>query len=476
MQNTLNFSKRHHRFFEEMTRIPHGSFHERAYSDYLVQFAQARGLTYVRDKMNNVVIYKPASPGYEDHPPVALQAHMDMVCEKDEGYEHDFTKDPLQLYIEDGYLKACHTTLGADNGTGVAYILAILDDEAAKHPPLEGIFTVQEEVGMFGAVALDKSLIHASRFISLDCGGGDSIYVSSLGGEQYTFQRQFAAEQTAAQGWQVSIQGLKGNYSTSYFRGAENAITLCAELLYSLHKALGVRLVSMDGGNDGKKIADHSQAVFTTLAAPEETQRVFAHLAETLKKEVLPGEPDCTIMLTPAAVSSQLTEESSEAALRFLYLLQSGLVSKSTQHEGHIAAVQNWTDMALTDGRMQLKCTLRGESNYKLEKLREKAILLCTLFDVEVTAGEAFPAWEFNPDSRLCAVLNKVYNRRFGTDIGQIAVEGGLECSIFCQIHPDMDVISMGPEGNDPHTTKERLNLASFDKLFGVFQELLAEL
>lgn len=397
-----------------------------------------------------------------------------MVCVKDEGYEHDFDKDPLKLQIEDGYLKAVHTTLGADNGTGVCYILALLDDASAKHPPLEAIFTVQEEVGMFGAIALDKSLIHASRFISLDCGGGDSIYVSSLGGRQYEFHRPIEEEPTGDQGWRVLVRGLKGSFATSYFRGAENAIALCSELLIGFHRELGIRTVSLEGGNDGKKIASSCQAVFTTAAAEEEVRRLFEKLSGRLKKEVSPGEPECEMTLERCGADRHMTEACHEAVLSFLELLPSGIVSRSIENEGPIGTVQNWTDIRMQEGSLRLSCSLRGESNYKMEKLAAKAEKLCGLFGFGITKGEVFPAWEFKEDSQLCAVLNTVFRKRFGRDIGKIAVPGGLECSIFSQIREDMDIIAMGPLGENPHTTAERLQLASFDEIFDVFIDLLA--
>ena len=231
MHNVLDHTKRHQRFFEEMTRIPHGSFHEQAYGDYLVRFATERGLECRRDAIGNVVIYKPASAGYENRPPLALQAHMDMVWEKDEGVTINLAKDPLQIYVEDGFVKARGTTLGADDGTGVAYMLAVLDDPDAVHPPIEAVFTVQEEVGLHGAVALDPAWITAKRFISLDCGGGDSIYISSLAGHRGNLKRKIRLVPVEGTGYVLQISGLKGGYSTGYLEEQANANHLAACIL-----------------------------------------------------------------------------------------------------------------------------------------------------------------------------------------------------------------------------------------------------
>ena len=182
MKQVLDWSKAHQRYFEEMTRIPHGSYHEKQYSDYLAEFARSHGLRYKQYDIGNVIIYKEASKGYEDHPAVVIQAHMDMVCEKTPESSHDFEKDPLKLYIEDGWLCADGTTLGADDGTGVSYMLAILEDNTLAHPALECVFTAMEEIGLDGALALEPEDIKGRRYINLDGGGGGVETVTTAAG------------------------------------------------------------------------------------------------------------------------------------------------------------------------------------------------------------------------------------------------------------------------------------------------------
>lgn len=475
----LDMSKRHHRFFEEIARIPHGSFHEKQISDYFVSFARERGLSCVQDAMNNVVIYKKASPGYEDHPTVALQAHMDMVWEKDEGYEHDFLTDPIRLKIEDGYLTAEHTTLGIDDGSGVAYILAILDDEQAKHPPLEAIFTVQEEVGMYGALALDKSLVTASRFISLDCGGGDSIYVSSLGGRaadlSVPLTREAAAEDAGS--WKVTVSGLRNFYSTTYLTGAENAIELGYEIIDRLNARFGLRISSFCGGGEGGKAAGTAEIRFLTGAAESALRAEFEQIVHLLRKDCRFGEPKAAFTLEPCEAASECyTRESSDRLIDCLGLLPCGAVQYNGHDQSLIGAVCNWTRAASGETDFALHLTIRAESNRKLELWTRRLETLCRTQQWTLRLDEGFPAWEFDPASELCGVLKEVFRRRCGRELGTIEVQGGIECSIFRQIGREMDMITIGPFGEFEHTTREHCLLESYDRIFDVFVDFLAAL
>lgn len=473
----LDMSKRHHRFFEEIAQIPHGSFHEKEISDYFVAFARERGLSCVQDAMNNVVIYKKASPGYEDHPTVALQAHMDMVWEKDEGYEHDFLKDPIRLKIEDGYLTAEHTTLGIDDGSGLAYILAILDDGQAKHPPIEAVFTVQEEVGMYGALALDKSLITASRFISLDCGGGDSIYVSSLGGRGADITVPLEREAAEGNGWKLTVAGLRNFYSTSYLTGAENAIELGYELIDRLNERFGVRIHSFNGGAPGGKAAGTAEVCFLTAAEEPALREEFERVVRLIRKDSSFGEPNATFSLESCgAVGTCYTKASSDRLIGALALLPCGAVQYNGHDRSLIGAVCNWTRAVAEESGFSLHCALRAESNRKLELWTRKLETIGRTQGWQIGLEEGFPAWEFDPESKLCAVLKEVFRRRSGRELGTIEVQGGIECSIFSQVEREMDMITIGPFGEFEHTTKEHCLLESYDRIFDVFTDFLAAL
>lgn len=471
----LNPEIRHQRYFEEMTRIPHGSYHEQKYGDYLEQFAREHGLDYRRDEIGNVIMYKPASKGYESHPTLALQAHMDMVWATDENCTINLETDPLELYIKDGYLRAKGTTLGADNGTGVAYILAVLDDEEQKHPALEAVFTVQEEVGLCGALAMDPSWITARQFISLDCGGGDEIYISSLAGYKGTFSRKVRTEEARGGGYEIQISGLLGGYSSEYREEHANANALAARLLKHLEMAAGIRLSDIRSANDSSKICTDCTARFTSEAAPEEIQSVFEREAGYIKKELGPAEPDVVMELRTAEVTEQLTEDDSRAALSWMYLFPCGFRHRHSRFPEITSECINWQKVEIEDNSLKLRVGFRGSSDSIIEHVHGELTVLAELFQGEEEKGESFPAWEFH-DSDLLKTLRRVFRESEGKELGLIPVQGGLECGVFAQRYPDMDIIAMGPYGHDPHTTKERLDLANFDSLYAVFGKLLENL
>ena len=400
--HVLDITKPHQRFFEEITRIPHGTYHERAISDYLECFAVERGLRYHRDPVNNIVIYKPASPGYEQHPPLALQAHMDMVCVKDPDSRHDFLTDPLPIFIDNGVLRAKGTTLGADDGMGVAYILALLDDQELVHPPLEGIFTVQEEVGHLGSAALDPSVITARRLISLDCGGGDKVYRSSYGRQEYTLTCSLQTQnmQSDEQGYRISVKGLLGGYSRAYLKHAQNAISLCARLLCRISQCAEIRLAAFCGGGDEEKIAATCESVFLSSAPFSALQTAFEDSSSAIKAQIADAEPSVTLSLEPCAAESAVSAEESARLLSLLRELPVGLIAAS-RTPGMFAAVNNWRGILLENRNFSLKCTIRAEDDAQLTQLIRTARAAATRYALEYTVHNYFPSWHMKPDSAL---------------------------------------------------------------------------
>lgn len=499
MEWVLNPKIKHQRFFEELTRIPHGSYKESLYGDYLERFAREHGFSYRRDEIGNVVMYKPASEGYEDHPYVAIQAHMDMVCVKDEGVIHDFEKDPLEIYIENGFVRARGTTLGADDGTGVAYILAILDEKEAKHPPLEAIFTVQEEVGLHGALALKAEDIKSRQLISLDCGGGDSIYISSLGGHKGQLIRKVAWEDVETEtgtgmepgtetesesemnprifGYELNVGGLKGGYSHGYLEEQGNANHLAARLLKRMDSRLGIRLALAEGGEEEGKIARTCSAVFTSKAPFAKVQACLEEELSYIKKELGPADPDVAGELNPCRVSCHLREEDSRDLLNLMFLLPCGFRHRHTTFPEIMSAAVNWSLISTREEESAVVLTyaLRGSADSMLEQMHEEIVTLAGLLGAEDRTLSSFPAWEFH-DSHLLHTLQKVFREHYGKEVGLIPVQGGLECGVFAGMHPDMDIIAMGPFGYDVHTTAERMDLENFNSLFVVFRKLLESL
>ena len=319
METILNHTVAHQKYFEEMTRIPHGSFHEEAYSAYLEEFAKAHQFTYERDEMNNIIIYKPASKGYETHEPVILQAHMDMVCEKHRDVDFDFSKDALKLKLEDGYLMAEGTTLGADDGVGVAYMLALLDDEEAKHPMLECIFTVQEEVGLFGALALKKEQLQARRMINLDDGGETATCISSAGGMNVVFTRPNLQVPIQKMAYRLDIKGLKGGHSGGEIdKERGNANRLLARVLYALYDTYDLQLHMIDGGDKDNAIPREATAVFFSNAPFAKLEKTVQKMAAVIKKELEFSDANVEVVIQETAAETAMSIEDSENLLKLI--------------------------------------------------------------------------------------------------------------------------------------------------------------
>ena len=286
------------KYFEEISKIPRGSFHEEKISNYLVEFAKKNKLKYFQDDMKNVIIYKDGTKGYENHPPVMLQGHIDMVCEKDYDYDHDFDNDPLKLYVEDGYLHAKGTTLGADDGYAISYMLAILESKDIDHPPLDCVFTVQEEVGMLGVRNISADKIRAKRMISMDTGNEAVTCVSSSGGRRVTVTKELNQINNNWDTYRLKIEGLLGGHSGKFIskeRGNANKIVF--RMLQHLSKKTKIRLVNITGGLKANAIARECVVEFAVDTSLSVVQQIFENIMAKIKTELEFSDPDLTYSL-----------------------------------------------------------------------------------------------------------------------------------------------------------------------------------
>ena len=476
MKHVLNQEIAHQRFFEEMTRIPHGSFHEEAYSAYVEEFAKAHHYDYERDEKNNVIIRKPASAGYEDHEPVILQAHMDMVCEKNRDVDFNFETDALQLRIEDGYLKATGTTLGADDGVGVAYMLSLLDDDQAKHPMLECIFTVQEEVGLFGALALKKEQLHAKRMINLDDGGETLSCMSSAGGMNVILTKPNIQAPCSEAGYRVDVKGLKGGHSGGEIdKERGNANRLVARILFELNQKFDIQLHDFEGGDKDNAIPRESTAVFASDAPYEKLEAKVKELEAIFKKEYEFSDAGVCVTLTPCEVEEVMSIEDSENIIRFMMCVPDGLHHHSMSIEGLSTASSNLAVIHCKDDVM-INMSLRGALESYVDDQANVVDVLGETFGFETSHEARYPAWSYDENSELREVLKRVCKRLYNQELELVAVHGGLECGVFKKLVPDMEIVTMGPIMFDIHTPQERLNLESFDRTYTFLKEFLEEL
>lgn len=478
MGHILDWTKPYHRFFEEMTRIPHGSYDEQSYSDYLTAFAAERNLKYKQYEIGNVIIYKEGSPGYEDHPAVVLQSHMDMVCEKVPESKHDFRKDPLDLYIEDGWLHARGTTLGADDGTGVAYMLSVLDDDTLCHPPLECVFTVQEEVGLGGAFALKQEDLKGRRYISLDDGGGGMFTtITSAGGMVWNGNLKTSITDEyhgKKNGFCMKIGGLQGGHSgESINQEKGNAIKICARILKELQKSDILTLSDLEGGSKDNAIPRDCRVKFVSAMEYDQIDRIVQETVLLIRREYQYSDAGVWASVTQVQTENVWTQEVSDRLLDFLSVCPDGMRHHSMKIPSLTTASANLAAVRSEAGEVTISISLRAAEESLLDKLELELEILAKLFHISCKTGSRYPAWGYEENSYMREVMKKAVKASMGKDLELLAVHGGLECGVFKSKWPDMDMVTLGPVGKDVHSPDERLDLQSFDDCYELLKEFL---
>ncbi|MCI7795370.1 MAG: beta-Ala-His dipeptidase [Lachnospiraceae bacterium] len=475
--NVLNHEKPHQKYFEEISRIPRGSFNEAACADYLAAFAAEHGLKYIRDELNNVVIFKPAGAGYEDHGAVILQAHTDMVCEKNADCTHDFEKDPIDLYIENGILKARGTTLGADDGMGCAYMLAVLASDL-PHPALECVFTVQEEVGLIGAFALKPEYFTAKRYVNLDFGGhGVGTCTTSAGGEMIGLRKPVEFDECDTPAYRIFVTGLKGGHSGGcIMMELGNSLKICGRILKEISGSCDMRIRKLDGGLKNNAIPRECEAVFASEAKEEDIRAAFESMKTQIASEIGFQEPDFAVTLERAESGPAICEEVSAEIVDLLYLLPTGLRHRSLQIANLPTASENLASVRTGADYLEFQYSLRAEKMSLRDQMEKEICILAGIYDMTMEVYSKFPSWEFNPNSALRETLCRVYKEQKDSEMELLATHGGLECGVFCDMIPGLDVVTLGAETDGAHTPKEQMNLESFDRTFDVLAAFLKEL
>ncbi len=471
------------RYFEEISAIPRASQDEAAIANYICEFAKEHGLEYHRDDANNVIVRKPASKGCEDVEPLMLQGHTDMVCVKLPDCDHDFTKDPIELEIKDGWLTAKGTTLGADDGIAVAYMLAFLAKEDYVHPELECVFTSMEEIGLLGATALDASLLKSKRMINMDGGGSEEYMsvVSSAGGQVYDFYRKPEFVKAEGDAVDMTIRGLLGGHSAvTMTEGRGNALKLMARILVSLKRAMPIEVASFAGGMKMNAIVSDADAVVTVPAGKaDEAMEIVSKVADDIKKEYAASDPGFTFACEKTTAEKVMSHEDSEALVNFMEMLPDGIHVMSQEIKDMIICSSNVGVLEMTeDGRIHVLDCIRSAEESVKTAISEKYELLASMCGFEAVKGTHFGSWGYDPASKLRAACSKVYEKLYGRPLEFITTHGGLECGEIKAKIPDLDIACMCATAEGAHTTDERLNLESFkriyDCLLGIFEELCA--
>lgn len=467
-------------FFEEISQIPHGSYHTRQISDYLVDFARKRGLTYYQDEANNVIIVKEAAPGYEHAPAVILQGHMDMVCQKAPDSSHDFEKDGLELAVDGDLILAKGTTLGGDDGIAVAYCLALLDDEHLSHPKLEVLLTSDEEVGLLGAVAADLSVLEGKMLINLDSEEEGEFLTSCAGGGRANLFLPVTRRTEAGMTYEISVEGLTGGHSgMEITKERANANKWMGRLLSAVRKETDFSLAELEGGQADNAIPRSCRAVVTVA---EENRTVFESavrkMGAVFEQEQRVQDPDLTVRLTSLGWKEQdvLDQTSLTNALLALNLIPNGIQAWSMELEDLVETSLNLGVLKLENKELALSSAVRSSVESKKEYLLDQLRMLAEHVGGQMTVHGEYPAWEYRADSKIRSIFVDTYREMYGEEPAIKAIHAGLECGIFCDKIEELDCISLGPNMYGVHTTEERLSISSTARTWELLVEVLKRL
>ncbi|CUQ57205.1 MULTISPECIES: beta-Ala-His dipeptidase [Hungatella] len=474
----FDITKPHCYYFNEMCKIPHGSKNEKMLSDWIVRFAVDHNLSYVQDEMGNVVIYKPASPGYETHPGVILQAHIDMVCVKVPESNHNFDTDPLELYVEDTHLRARGTTLGADDCMGAAYMLDILSDEKLGHPYLECCFTVQEEIGLYGAMALKPEYFKARRLINLDGAGEYRTYTTLAGSRNLVIEKKMSMTEAPGRTYRLTIQGLLGG-RTGDDIGKEraNAGKLAARVLYHfLDAGIVCRIGDMTAGSKKTGIAAEAEVVFTADAAPEELDRVLRRTERAVAEEYEFSDPGISMVLRETEAVPAASEEESREFIELLYLLPYGVFSRFLTLDGLPSWSANLGNISVSGKTAVVAYAARSPFESLMDEAEYTVSLLCEKFHAEIREKRDYYGYRYLKDSPLRDTMDRVFLEQYGIPLNHVAAHGGNECGAFKHMFPDMDIVTSGAVYAKHHTPEEYLDLESFDRSIRFLKAFIEEL
>ena len=477
--------------FHEITKIPRPSKHEEQMNAWLQQFAAEHGLECEAYPISegastaNIIIRVPATAGYEHHDGVILQAHLDMVCEKDSDVEHDFMRDPIQTYEEDGWLHARGTTLGADNGIGVAMALAVATSDV-PHPALELLFTTDEETGLTGAHCLPDGVLRGKRLINLDNEDDGQICMGCAGGID-TLAHLYYEETAAPKGWfaaEISVSGLQGGHSgedINKHRG--NANKLLTRILFHIMSKMPLRLCRIDGGNLRNAIAREAKAVVLVPMERKEELRVeFNLIVDAIEDETKRFEREMSMTLESVS-ADQLTvlpPNVAEKLILSLYSCPHGVYSMSPDIDGLVQTSTNLASVKMKEDKrgkyIEINTSQRSSIESEKHCLKEMVESALRLSGADVTHGDGYPGWKPNPHSELLKITKEAWLENEGKEAQVVAIHAGLECGLFLEKYPQLDMVAFGPQMTGVHSPAEKMNIASAERTYQWLLKVLEKL
>ena len=464
-------------YFEQLCAIPHGSGNTKMISDYLVNFAKEHGIRYIQDELNNVLLFADGTCGYEDHAPVILQGHMDMVCEKDADCPIDMEREGLDITHDGEYIFANGTTLGGDDGVAVAFALALLTDPTIAHPPIEVIITVDEEVGMEGATGVDLSMLKGRTMINLDCENEGVFTVSCAGGARGTITLPLQRRAVYGPCVKLTVEGLQGGHSgVEIHKNLGNANKIMGEFLSRVQKLMPLCITDITGGAKDNAIPRSCQVTLVAMGSHiERINDVAAQLQEEVRATF--NEPEARIYGddVDALGGNALSTQDSAKVIALLCSAPNGVQSWSQDIEGLVQTSLNLGVVRLADA-LRMTFAVRSSVNQEKRELLAQLQELAKLFDAQYSEMGDYPAWEFKKDSHLRDTMVRVFERMYGKTPVVEAIHAGLECGILSDKLPGLDCVAIGPDMQDIHTSRERLHIASTRRSWEFLLEILKEL
>jgi len=455
-------------YFREISKIPRCSGNEKAISDFLLAFARENEIEAQQDESLNIIMKIPASKGYEDAPVVMLQGHMDMVCVKTEESSHDFENDPLKLVEKDGFICAEGTSLGADNGVALAYIMAVAADKSLRHPELECLVTTSEETGMEGVIGLKTEKLNAGILINLDS-EEEGVFLSSSAGGVNNITRIDVRRKREP--WhecchEICIKGLKGGHSGAEIdKGRANAISLMGRLLAELDPGV-FGIAGIYGGTKKNAIADRCCAeIVSSFESAEGLKETAGRMEKIFKNEFKSVDPELEIQISESSSKRESFDKASaEKLVAFLRLVASGVQTMSKEVPGLVESSINLGLAATNENQIEITASVRSSVKSLKDEINGRVALICSLLGAEMELNSDYPGWEFVSESRIRDVMKDSYMELYGKEPSVEAIHAGLECGFLKEKMPDLDIIAIGPDMSDVHSTRERLDMASAER------------
>ncbi len=467
------------RFFYELSAIPHGSKNMQAISDYCVEFANERSLAVTQDSQLNVIITKPATKGYEKEEPIIIQGHLDMVCEKEEGYEFDFENEGLKLQTDGNYLWAEGTTLGGDDGVAIAMALAVLDSNELQHPLIEAVFTTDEEIGLVGASKIDLSNLQGKRMINIDSSDEGIITTSCAGGSYMSGMIPVETSDATGRCCRIIVSGLVGGHSgCDIHRGRANANQLMGRVLYQLRNKVSLAVVSVEGGKKDNVIPNYTVAeIIIDKDSEDALKNEIKEIETILQQEYKAGDPELALNyeLLDIATNEVLSKNSLDHLLQAVLNFPNGIQQMSGAIAGLVETSLNMGVLVVNEKGIHLQYGIRSSIESAKEFLVEKLKFAILNLGGTYENGSDYPGWAYKSESPLREKVVKIYTNQYGEEPEITAIHAGLECGIFAAKIEGLDCVAIGPNLYDIHSPKERLELKSLERTWSLLKGILKD-